>query len=91
MKVVVDIDENIYHRFVNGFVDEDDAVLIENLFKNGTPLPKGHGRLIDADKFQEYAYKRYFNGRIDDRKIAFINLMLSSFPTIIEADKENEE
>lgn len=24
---------------------------IEHLIKNGTPLPKGHGRLIDADAF----------------------------------------
>lgn len=49
MKIVIDIDKNIYHRFVNGFANEDDAYLIEQLFKNGTPLPEGHGELIDKD------------------------------------------
>lgn len=36
MKLIIDIDENIYHRFVNGFANEDDAYLIEQLFKNST-------------------------------------------------------
>jgi len=37
MKLIIDIDESIYHRFINGFANEDDAYLIEQLFKNGTP------------------------------------------------------
>lgn len=49
MQIVIDIDDNIYHRFVNGFANDGDSVLIEQLFKNGTPLPKGHGELIDKD------------------------------------------
>lgn len=49
MKVVVDIDENIYHRFIMGFANEDDSILIGKLFKHGTVLPKLHGILIDAE------------------------------------------
>lgn len=49
MEIVINIDENIYHRFVNGFANEDDAYLIEQLFKNGRVLPKGHGELIDKN------------------------------------------
>ena len=45
MKVVIDIDENIYHRFVAGFVNEDDANLIERLFKNGVPLQEEQGEI----------------------------------------------
>jgi hypothetical protein len=37
MKLIIDIDENIYHRFISGFANENDAHLIEQLFKNGTP------------------------------------------------------
>ena len=40
IKLVIKINENTYHRFINGFANEDDAVLIEKLFKNGTPLPE---------------------------------------------------
>lgn len=46
MKIVINIDENILNDAKNGHVrlgEIADAVL------NGTPLPKGHGRLIDAD------------------------------------------
>ena len=42
---------------------------------NGTPLPKGHGRLIDADD-------------IDNHIIGHVDT--SSCPTIIEADKKGE-
>ena len=49
MKIVVDIPEEEYKRMVEkrmfGRVDVwKDAIC------NGTPLPKGHGRLIDADR-----------------------------------------
>ena len=42
----------------------------------GTPLPKGHGRLIDADDVDNHII-----GHVDTR----------SCPTIIEADKEVDE
>jgi len=53
MEIVININENIYHRFVNGFANEDDAYLIEQLFKTGKVLPKGHGDLIDRDKLEK--------------------------------------
>ena len=74
MKIVIDIDENIYHRFVNGFANEGDAYLIEQLFTNGTPLPKGHGRIIDES--QVTGTFTWDDGYIE-----------CYAPTIIEADK----
>lgn len=48
MHVVIDIPEDIYQYVINtgtyGHYRFDSAKAI----KNGTPLPKGHGRLIDA-------------------------------------------
>lgn len=49
--------------------------------KNGTPLPKGHGRLIDADA---YIDKTAECGWLDDIPIDEFNRIT---PTIIEADK----
>ena len=49
--------------------------------RNGTPLPKGHGRLIDADAlYDQYQYADYD-----------FDKTLEYAPTIIEADKESEE
>ena len=45
---------------------------------NGTPLPKGHGRLIDADAVDT----RYSDPEVVET--------LDEAPTIIEADKERE-
>ena len=51
MKIVIDIDDNLYTRlFDNGADDCDDAVDIATAIRKGTPLPEHHGRLIDADK-----------------------------------------
>lgn len=41
MKLIIDIDESIYHRFINGFTNENDAYLIEQLFKNSTLYEDG--------------------------------------------------
>ena len=64
MKLVIDIDDNIYTRlFDNGVDDPDDPIDdpidiatvindtmdIQTAIRNGTPLPEHHGRLIDAD------------------------------------------
>ena len=55
-----------------------DGGIIEKAVVNGTPLPKGHGRLIDADELKRIG--RY----------AHTNLDIDNAPTIIEADKGNE-
>ena len=51
MKIVIDIDEHIYKQIMADsevyiLDNEVDRILIENAIYNGTPLPKGHGRLI---------------------------------------------
>lgn len=54
---------------------------------NGVPLPKGHGRLIDADELLKQSY------RIDDSETLSTRDVVNeeeidNAPTIIEADKE---
>lgn len=52
MKIIIDIPDEFYkYAYETGFLCWEWMTLLEltNAIKNGTPLPKGHGRLIDAD------------------------------------------
>ncbi len=82
MQIVIDIPDEMFDWYDNGFPDEDDAEKLWQIVKNGTPLPKGHGRLIDADVLVAKlgTYKRDMD----------LWEMVIAEPTIIEADKENE-
>ena len=42
MKLIIDIPNEVYDWHVNGFPDEEDAVRLLDIVKNGPPLPKGH-------------------------------------------------
>ena len=86
MEIVIDIDENVFTRlFDNGTEDyaivNDDLFAIAKAIRNGTPLPKGHGRLIDADAFIK---QESCCGYIEDMEIDYFK---QNTPTIIEADK----
>jgi hypothetical protein len=39
MKLIINIDEEDHHRIASGFGQEEDALLLEKIFKNGTPIP----------------------------------------------------
>lgn len=59
---------------------------------HGTVLPKGHGRLIDADAYKEKVFRIFPCSDRDDSNIRrATELCLGSAETIIEADKENDE
>ena len=63
MQVVIDIDENLYTRlFDNGVDNYDDAVDMAKVIRNGTVLPKVHGRLIDADYLKDVILLHNFHG-----------------------------
>lgn len=51
------------------------------------PVPN-HGRLIDANAMQEEWYRLNFDRKISDGTLAYWNMRLSEMPTIIPADKE---
>lgn len=87
MQIVINISEEKFGTIKNkmycGIYDSDLYKAIEN----GTPLPKGHGRLIDADYLREdfKASKRIsFAERMD------ISCIVDHAPTIIEADRSEE-
>ena len=52
MQIVIDIDDDMYKSVVNNdayVLGDVDWILLENAIANGTPLPKGHGRLLDEN------------------------------------------
>mgnify|MGYP003315269641 CR=1 FL=1 len=58
----------------------------------GTPLPKGHGRLIDADKLEaDYDWCEYEGGDIVIGYQAYSTEQIDHAPTIIEADDTESE
>ena len=57
--------------------------------KYGTPLPKGHGRLIDADALKFYEIDEI--GGEYNPYLGCSKEQIDDAPTIIEADKESKE
>ena len=94
IELVIKIPESTYKVFKNlskiigVLVYEKDILTIIKAVKNGTPLPKGHGRLVDADAIE--GHPRY---DCEGFKIGedFDWEDIKATPTIIEADKEQKD
>jgi len=88
---VIDIPEEKYN-YVKKQVAEGIVNPLKVYIATGTPLPKGHGRLIDADEYKEHLYACETNGR--PLHMMELNERLATVdeaPTIIEADKAESE
>lgn len=86
MKIVIDIDEDYYEIIKHNVKVSHNDFKPLKIIANGIPLPKGHGRLIDADEiqFENTEFETY-----GDYCIAFD--AIDDAPTIIEADKVEEK
>ena len=80
MQIVINISEKIYESVMDGTYC---GTLYQEL-KNGTPFPKGHGRLIDADALLKDVRDNSESYFADD----FAHEWVDVAPTIIEADEE---
>lgn len=85
MQIVIDISDIDYNNIKEyGTILDECRDDIAKAIVNGTPLPKGHGRLIDADELKriiqgnDVLSMKGFNVRICD---------INATPTIVEADK----
>lgn len=89
MKIVIEIDDARFkdiRRIACVQLENYHFKTVEQIIANGTPLPKGHGRLIDADELKEHKY--HDNHRYENAvAVAYIDWA----PTIIEADTESED
>ena len=85
MHIVIDIPEDYYKAIKEIPVEKSTADMM--IIQYGTPLPKGHGRLIDADELTKEMYSWGMN---DYEPLDFIE-EVEDAPTIIEADKTESE
>lgn len=96
MQIVIELEDSVYEQIkMHGNISE-----FHELILNGTVLPKGHGRLIDADKVCKAIYAEEDNctgmGMTFDEMDAYnegIDAMYSlvrGAKPIIEADKEGK-
>lgn len=89
MKVVVELSKEEMESYKNlmrlGFGNSVMRKII-----NGTPLPEGHGRLIDADKVEDITWQEpsYYDAL---NVLTEVRDRVRALPTIIEADKEGAE
>lgn len=90
MKLIIDIPEAVVTAIQNG---EDYRYDIHTAIAQGTPLPKRHGRLIDADKLnrkKKYCFETV--GGVFPKSEWFIRADdFFSAPSVIEANKGGEE
>ena len=92
MQIVIDIPKEIYNSAcaTNNVWDMRMAGFVCSAIANGTPLPKGHGRIVDISQIEYLkAIHEAKYGRIPWSEA--IKQIKNSAPTIIEADKESEE
>jgi hypothetical protein len=75
MQVVIDVPDRVYKAIKNS---TKPLLYVEHLIQEGTALPKGHGRLIDADAVLEEPIGNTYK----DIDIA---------ETIIEAESEDKK
>ena len=80
VELVIKIPEKIYESVMDGTYC---GTLYQEL-KNGTILPKGHGRLVDADEIDNNIYDLT---RSMDLNYGQISEVVDTAPTIIEADE----
>ena len=94
MKLIIELDEKQFKDIqrIASIQIRRKSLTCEQIIANGTPLPKGHGRLIDADKL---VYDCSLGGggcdhicRCDGCSYNIIREhTINEAPTIIEADK----
>lgn len=84
MHIVIEIPDKLYKSILNMEVGICRNTLIKAITL-GTPLPKGHGDLIDAREYENSIRKHYFD---NSTVIRCTEIALDNAPTIIPAEKE---
>lgn len=87
MRVIVEIPDEEYECYALAITFGMGSKAIKRIL-DGTPLPKGHGRLIDENVLVEKAVS------VDTDEECYLCVMvddIADVPTIIEADTEGAE
>lgn len=91
MQLVINMPKELYKRIPTkeyiGYMDMSDWQKIIMSVSNGTPLPKGHGKLIDADVLCDY----FWDNRSKLYTHKDLQIVIDNAPTIIEANTAESE
>ena len=83
--IVIKIPDNYdLSKIQNGSIA---SKIILNAVKNGTPLPKGHGELVDIRPLMRGLYEEICVGELTYTTSEVYKMLENEAPTIIEADK----
>ena len=88
MQIVIDIPDSLYENILICW--ENIHPKVWKILKNGTPLPKGHGELIDRSKIYLTGFELLMCDGDLKEVIEALVWKIENAPTIIEADKEVE-
>ncbi len=97
IKLIIKISEDSYKATCNGYMLPLDVENVVNAIKNGTTLPKGHGRIGDLDAIMSDISTSInemtnIGISVDGEYLwAKLNDAIYNAPTIIEADKAESE
>ena len=94
MKIVIEIPDNFKDYIEDVLMGVgDSAEILVDAVMNGTPLPKGHGDLMDRDRIDWYGCTTEEDCPYKDRdckdcmRAECYKPQIDALPTIIEADK----
>ena len=94
IELVIKIRKELYETIKkNGYIYEEEVEDVALSIMSGTLLPKGHGRLIDADELKALSYEVLVDtdnpNRADGLSACngIVEDDIDLAPTIIEADK----
>ena len=91
MKLVIEISEDDYRKVKDGRAS---VSMMQKAIRNGTPLPKGHGRLGDLDKIKK-EMQNYHDDCAKTSEYTRLGFetaiaVVEDAPTIIEAESEDK-
>ena len=92
MQIVIEIPKSVYDYIMQiGCISMLDTQQVANAIFNGAPLPKRHGRLIDADELY-IDIQTDEEMRLGNENLLWVRERIFDYaPTIIEADRGEEE
>lgn len=94
MKIVIDIPEGLFEAYKGRSprLGDEGMDMIAQAIANGTPVPKGHGKLKDADYIKLFSIDHdSWNGVEYEGVIKVVPVIaIDNASTIIEADMEEE-
>lgn len=97
IEIVIKIPEEVKNRLCFGVTYPKDIQVICEALNNGTPIPKGHGDLVDRDEINDRFYgiwrelKSYSNKPSQKELLDKWSMCMDDAQPIIEADKEEDQ